>query len=54
VERFNLKNIHEVEGLEVQVAIAKFKKYRSPCSDQILLEIIEARNKTLLSGIHTH
>jgi hypothetical protein len=38
--------------LEVEIAISKLKKYRSPGSDQIPAELIEAGGETLLSGIH--
>jgi hypothetical protein len=38
--------------LEVEIAIAKLKKYKSPGSDQIPAELIQARSKMLLSAIH--
>jgi hypothetical protein len=38
--------------LEVEIAIAKLKKYKSPGSDQILAELIQAGGEMLLSGIH--
>jgi hypothetical protein len=38
--------------LEVEIAIAKLKKYKSPGSDQILAELIQAGCKILLSEIH--
>jgi hypothetical protein len=38
--------------LEVEIAIAKLKKYKSPGSDQILAELIQAGGEILLSGIH--
>jgi hypothetical protein len=38
--------------LEVEIAIAKLKKYKSPCSDEILAELIQAGGKILLSAIH--
>jgi hypothetical protein len=37
---------------EVQIAIAKFKKYNSPGSDQIPAELIQAGGEILLSEIH--
>jgi hypothetical protein len=37
---------------EVQIAIAKLKKYKSPGSDQILAEVIQVGDETLLSVIH--
>jgi hypothetical protein len=37
--------------LEVEIAIAKLKKYKSPGSDQILAELIQA-DEILLSAIH--
>jgi hypothetical protein len=39
-------------SLEVEIAITKLKKYKSPGSDQILAELIRAENKMLLSAIH--
>jgi hypothetical protein len=38
--------------LEVEIGIAKLKKYKSPGSDQILAEVIQAGNETLESVIH--
>jgi hypothetical protein len=38
--------------LEVEIAIAKLKKYKSPGSDQILAELIQAGGEILLSVIH--
>jgi hypothetical protein len=38
--------------LEVEIAIAKFGKYKSPGSDQILAELIQAGGEKLLSEIH--
>jgi hypothetical protein len=38
--------------LEVEIAIAKLKKYKSPGSDQIPAELIQAGGETLLSAIH--
>jgi hypothetical protein len=37
---------------EVEIAIAKLKRYKSSGSDQILLELIQAGGKTLWSHIH--
>jgi hypothetical protein len=39
-------------SLEVEIATAKLKKYKSPGSDQILAELIKAGGETLLSAIH--
>jgi hypothetical protein len=36
----------------VEIAIAKLKKYKSPGSDQILAELIQAGGEILLSVIH--
>jgi hypothetical protein len=36
----------------VEIAFAKFKKYKSPGSDQILVELIQAGGEILLSEIH--
>jgi hypothetical protein len=38
--------------LEVDIAAAKLEKYKSPCSDQILAELIQPLGETLLSVIH--
>jgi hypothetical protein len=38
--------------LEAEIAIAKLKKYKSPGSDEILAELIQAGAKTLLPQIH--
>jgi hypothetical protein len=38
--------------LEVEIAIAKFKKYKSPGSDLIPAELIQAGGEILLSVIH--
>jgi hypothetical protein len=38
--------------LEVEIAIVKLKKYKSPGSDQIPAELIQAGNEILLSVIH--
>jgi hypothetical protein len=40
--------------LEVEIAIAKLKKYKSPGSDQILAELIQTGGKILLSAIYKH
>jgi hypothetical protein len=39
--------------LEVEITIAKFKKYKSPGSDQILAELIQAGGETLLRSINS-
>jgi hypothetical protein len=38
--------------LEVEIAVAKMKKYKSPGSDQIPAELIQAGGEILLSAIH--
>jgi hypothetical protein len=38
--------------LEVEIAIAKLKKYKLPGSDQIPAELIQAGGEILLSAIH--
>jgi hypothetical protein len=38
--------------LKVETAIAKLKKYKSPGSDQIPAELIQAGGEILLSAIH--
>jgi hypothetical protein len=40
--------------LEVEIAIAKLKKFKSPGSNQIPAEPIQAGDETLLSTIHKH
>jgi hypothetical protein len=39
---------------EVEIAIVKMKRYKSPGSDQIPEELIQARGKTLWSEIHSN
>jgi hypothetical protein len=38
--------------VEIEIAIAKLKKYKSPGNDEIPAELIQAGGKTLLSAIH--
>jgi hypothetical protein len=38
--------------LEVEIGIAKLKKYQSPDSDQIPVELIQAGGEILLSAVH--
>jgi hypothetical protein len=38
--------------LEVEIAIANLKKFKSPGSDQIPAELIQAGGETILSAIH--
>jgi hypothetical protein len=38
--------------LEFEIAIAKLKKYKSPGSDQILAELMQAGGEILVSAIH--
>jgi hypothetical protein len=38
----------------VEIAIVKLKKYKSPGSDHIPVELIQAGSETLLSAIHKH
>jgi hypothetical protein len=38
--------------LEVEISTAKLKKHKLPGSDQIPVQLIQARGKTLLSIIH--
>jgi hypothetical protein len=38
--------------LGVEIAIAKFKKYKSPGSDEIPAELIQAGGETLQSEVH--
>jgi hypothetical protein len=39
-------------SLGVEIAIAKFKKYKSPNSDEISAELIQAGGEILLSAFH--
>jgi hypothetical protein len=41
-----------ISHLEVEIAVAKFEKCKSPGSDQIRAELIQARSEILLSAIH--
>jgi hypothetical protein len=38
--------------LEVEIAITKLKKYKSPDSDRILADFIQAGGEILLTAIH--
>jgi hypothetical protein len=38
--------------LEVEISIAKLKKYKSPSSEQIPAELYQAAGETLVSVIH--
>jgi hypothetical protein len=44
--------LSESSLVKVEIAIGKLKSYKSPGSDQILDELIEARGETLHSEIH--
>jgi hypothetical protein len=44
--------VSEPSSSEVEIAIAKLKKYKSPGSDQIPAELIQAVGETLQSEIH--
>jgi hypothetical protein len=44
--------VPEPSPFEVEIAIEKLKKYKSPGSDQILGELIQAGGETLQSEIH--
>ena len=37
---------------ETEIAIAKLKRYKSPCSEQIPVELIQAGGETLCSKSH--
>jgi hypothetical protein len=45
-------SVSEPSPFEVEIAIAKLKKYKSPGSDQILAELFQAGGETLQSEIH--
>jgi hypothetical protein len=38
--------------LEIEIAIAKLKNYKSPSSDKIMAELIQAGGEILLPAIH--
>jgi hypothetical protein len=40
--------------LQVEIATEKFKRYKSPGSEQILAELIQAGGETLRSEVHKH
>jgi hypothetical protein len=44
--------VPEPSSFEIEIAIAKLQKYKSPSSDQILAEMIQAGGETLHSEIH--
>jgi hypothetical protein len=44
--------VPEPSPYEAETAIAKLKKYKSPGSEQILAEFIQAKGETLCSEIH--
>jgi hypothetical protein len=59
VNDFGQIEIHTAEALvtgpshlEVEIAVTKLNKYKSPGSDQILAELIRAGGETLVSVIH--
>jgi hypothetical protein len=59
VSDFRNMEVHTTETLvpgpsrtEIEIAIAKLKKYKSSSSDLIPAELIQAGGKTLLSAIH--
>jgi hypothetical protein len=56
---FNQIGIHKAEPLvpdpsrfEVEIAITNFKSYKSPSSDLIPAELIQAAGETLRSEVH--
>jgi hypothetical protein len=44
--------LSDLSRLEVEIAIAKFKKYKSPDNDQVPAQLIQTGNETLQSEIH--
>jgi hypothetical protein len=44
--------VPDPRSVEVEIAIAKFKEYKPPGSDQIPAELVQAGGETLLSEIH--
>jgi hypothetical protein len=47
-----LPTVPDRSPFDVEIAIAKLKKYKSPESDQILAELIQAGCETLLSEVY--
>jgi hypothetical protein len=59
INRANLNSVRHEEPLvpdpshlEVEIAIAKMKKYKSPGSDQIPADLLQAGGEALVSVIH--
>jgi hypothetical protein len=44
--------IHDTSYFEVEIAIAKLKRYKTPGSEQIPAELVQAGGKILRSKIH--
>jgi hypothetical protein len=44
--------VHVLSPIQVEIAIAKLKKYKSPGSDQIPPKLFQTGGETLLSQIH--
>jgi hypothetical protein len=44
--------VHRPSHFQVEISIAKLKTYRSPCSDEIMAELIQAGDEILVSVIH--
>jgi hypothetical protein len=43
--------VHGLSCLEVEIAILELKKYKSPCNDKILAELIQVGIETLVSAV---
>jgi hypothetical protein len=44
--------VSDPSPFEVEIAMVKFRRYKSPGSDQILAELIQAGGETLQPEIH--
>jgi hypothetical protein len=56
VHDFRQTKMHTVQPLvpEVEIDIEKWKRYKSPHTDQTLTEMIQARTNTLHFEVHTY
>jgi hypothetical protein len=52
VRQIEMPLVPDPSPFEVEIATAKLKKYKSPDSDQIPAELIQAGGETLQSEIH--
>jgi hypothetical protein len=50
--RLEIHAVPDPSPFDVEIAIAKLKKYKSPDSDRIPADLIQVRGETLLSEVH--